>query len=248
MKSITLTVLFAVASAASAQTQANKPAAKVLLCDENTGCTHQYIEGKKFKVLTSDGLTVIVSMAITAKYTRADVSVFNGGTAAVDVLPTDFQLEEVTPKPKLLAYIDAAKIIKSAQKRVAWGNALTAMGGSMARQQSTTTTTSAGTVNASSSDGSSGTGTYNGTSTSRTSTPDYAAEARADETIRERNAALASLSGQLSHAVFKANTVLPNQAVRGIVLFEKDKKTQTLMFSVPVGGTVYEFPFAFVHQ
>lgn len=246
MKSITLAVLLAVTSTASAQTQADQPATKVLLCDENAGCTHQYIEGQKFKILTSDGLTVIVSMAMTEKYTRADVSVFNGGTTNVDVLPKEFHLEEVTPKPRPLAYVDVAKIIKSAQNRVAWGNALAAMGGSMARQQSTTTTNSTGTVNASASDGSTATAAYHGTTTSNTSSPDYAAQARADETIRERNAAFASLSGRLSHVVFKANTVLPNQTVRGVVLFEKDKKAQSLMFSVPVAGTVYEFPFTLV--
>jgi len=248
MKSIAFAVLFAIASVAPAQTQADKPPSKVILCDENAGCTHQYIEGQKFKILTSDGLTVIVSMAMTAKYTRADVSVFNGGTTNIDVLPTEFHLEEVTPKPKPLAYVDAVKIIRSAQKHLAWGNALTAMGGGMARQQSTTTTNSTGTINASDSDGATATGTYNGTSTSVTSSPDYAAQARAAETIRERNAAFASLSGQLSHEVFKANTVFPNQTVRGIVLFERDKKAQSLMFSAPVGGTVYEFPFIFIHQ
>jgi hypothetical protein len=243
MKSITFAVLFVIASASLAQTQVDKPAPKVLLCDETAGCTHQFIEGQKFKILTSDGLTVIASMAITDKYTRADVSVSNAGTAPVDVLPMNFQLEEVAPKPKPLAYVDAAKIIKSAQRRVAWGNAFTAMGGSMARQQSTTTTNSSGTVNASSSDGSSATGTYNGTSTSRTSSPDYAAQVRANEAIRQRNAALAAMSGQLSSEVFKANTILPNQTVRGIVLFEKDKKIQSIMFSVPIGATVCEFPF-----
>jgi hypothetical protein len=247
MKTITLVMLFAVAFAASAQTPADKPAPKVLLCDENAGCGHQFIDGHKFKILTSDNVTVVVAMAITDKYTRADISVFNGGTASVDVLPTGFHLEEVTPKPKPLAYVDAANVIKSAERRVAFGNVLTAIGGGMARQQSTTTTNSNGTVNASSSDGTSATGTYNGTSTSTTSSPDYAAQAQANETIRQRNAALASLSGQLSSEVFKANTVLPNQTVRGMVLFEKDKKTQSLMFSAPIGGTVYEFPFMFTH-
>ena len=243
MKPITLAVLLAVPSTSLAQTPTDKPAPKILLCDENAGCEHRFIDGQKYKILTSDGLTVIVSLAITEKYTRADVSVSNGGTASVDVMPTSFQLEEVTPKPKTLAYVDAAKIIKSAQRRVAWGNALTAMGGSMARQQNTTTTNSNGTINASSSDGTTSTGSYNGTSTSTTSSPDYAAQARANEAIRQRNAALAAMSGQLSSTVFKANTVLPNQTVRGIVLFEKDKKTQSMMFSLPIGATVYKFPF-----
>ena len=93
MKTITFAILLAVAFAASAQTPADKPTPKVLLCDENAGCGHQFIEGHKFKILTSDNMTVIVAMAITDKYTQADVSVFNGGTAGVDVLPTGFHLD-----------------------------------------------------------------------------------------------------------------------------------------------------------
>ena len=69
MKSIRFAILFAAASASLAQTQADNSTPKVLLCDENAGCAHQFIEGQKFKILTSDGLTVIVSMALTEKYT-----------------------------------------------------------------------------------------------------------------------------------------------------------------------------------
>jgi hypothetical protein len=56
------------------------------------------------------------------------------------------------------------------------------------------------------------------------------------------------MAGKLSNDVFEANTVLTNQTVRGIVLFEKDKKTQSLLLSLPIGGTVYQFPFMFTHQ
>ncbi len=246
MKSITLAVLLSLQSIAppAAQIQAGKPAPKVFLCDESAGCTHQFIDGQKFKILTGDGLTVIASLAATAKYIRADISVSNGTAANVDVLPTEFDLEESGPKQKRLAYVDAEQVIRSAEKRVAWGNALTAMGGNMARQQSTTTTYNNGTVNAKSSNGTYATGTYNGSSTSTTSAPDYAARARADETIRQRNEAFASLRGQLSHTLLRANSVLPNQTVRGIVLFELDKKADSGSLSIPIGGTVYQFPFS----
>lgn len=243
MKSITTAVLLSVVSIApAAQNQADKPAPKVFLCDESAGCTHQFIDGQKFKILTGDGLTVIVSLAATTKYIRADVSVSNGTAAPVDVLPADFVLDESAPKQKRLAYVDAEKVIRSAQRRVALGNALTEMGGSMARQQSTTTTYSNGTVNASSSNGTYANGSYNGTSTATTSSPDYAAQERAGETIRQRNAALGSLSGQLSHTVLRDNSVLPNQTVRGIVLFELDKKAESGSLSIPIGGAVYKFP------
>ena len=244
MKSITTAALLSVVSIASAlaQNKADKPAPKVFLCDESAGCTHQFIDGQKFKILTGDGITVVVSLAATPKYLRVDVSVSNGTSSPVDVLPEEFDLEESAPKQKRLAYVDAEKVIRSAQRRVALGNALTAMGGNMARQQSTTTTYSNGTMNASSSNGTYANGTYNGTSTARTSSPDYAAQARADETIRQRNAALASLSGQLSHTVLRDNSVLPNQTVRGVVLFDLDKKAESGSLSIPIAGLLYKFP------
>lgn len=227
---------------------AQQPRAKALVCDENAGCAHQFINGLKFKILTGDGLTVTASMVATPKYIRADISVLNGTTASIDVMPTTFQLEEVDPKQKSLAYVDAGKIMLSAQKRVAWGNALTAMGANMQRQQTTTNTNSTGTVNATGSNGTYTTGTYNGSSTSTTSSPDNAAKARADETIRQNNAALAALNNQLAQVVLRANTVLPNQSVRGLVFFERDKKAQSVVLSIPAGDTVYKFPFTFIRQ
>jgi hypothetical protein len=248
MRAITTAVLLSLSFAAIAQNPSDKPTSKIALCDENAGCDHQFIDGQKFKMLTSDGLTVTVAMTEVGKYVRADVSVFNGTATNVDVLPTGFDLEEVTPKQKPLTQVDIAKLMRSAQARMAWANALTAMGAGMQRQQTTTNTTSNGTVNATASDGTYANGTYHGTSTATTSSPNYAAQAQADETIRQRNAALVNLNGQLSHVVLKANTAIPNQSVRGVVLFERDKKEESVMFSLPVGGTVYRFPFTFVRQ
>jgi len=236
MKLFEIALLFAASippGLAPAQNQTTKPAPKILVCDESAGCTHEFIDGHKFKTMTSDGLTVTVSMMAIGKYIRADVTVMNGTAGTVDVPPTDFECDESVPKLKKLAYVDAEKIIRSAQNRVAWGNALTAMGASVSRQQSTTTTTSTGTVHATDSDGTYTTGTYNGSSVS---------------TIRQRNAAIAALNGQLSHAVLKANSISPNQSIRGIVLFERDKKAESVSLSVPVDGVSFEFPFVFLHQ
>lgn len=231
-----------------AQDPANMSSAKVIVCDEDAGCTHQFINGHKFKILSEDGVTVTASLIEIGKYIRADVSVFNGTTKAVDVLPTHFECDEVAPKERTLVYVDAEKIIRSAQTRVAWGNAFTAMGANMSRQQSTTNTNSTGNVNMNGSDGTYANGTYSGTSTSTTSTPNYAAQARAKETIRRRNATIETLSEQYSQEVLKANTVIPNQTIRGFVFFERDKKAETISLSVPVGGTLFKFPFVFVQK
>lgn len=240
MKTLALALAISCLASASAQ----QSASKVLICDENAECAHQFVNGHQVKILTSDGLTVTASLAIGHKYTRADVSVFNGTAANVDVLPTNFELEEVTPKQKTLAYVDVGKVMRYAKKRVAWGNALTAMGAGMQRQQTTTNTTSSGTINTTDSDGTNSTGVYDGSSTSTTSSPDYAAQARADEAIRQNNAALAALNGD----ALRANTVVPNSGVRGFVFFERDKKVQSLVLSVPVGTTLYKFPFMFQRQ
>lgn len=227
---------------------AQQPTPKVLICDENAGCAHRFINGHKVKILTSDGLTVTVSLVHNDKYTRADVSVFNGTGANVDVLPTNFGLEEVTPKQKTLAYVDVRKIMRSAQRRVLWADALTGMGAGMQRQETTTTTTSGGTIDTTHSDGTYSTGDYNGSSTSTTSSPDYAAQAQANETINQNDAALTAFNTQLSRVALRANTVLPNSGVRGFVFFERDKKAQSVILAIPIGETVYKFPFTFVRR
>ena len=116
----------------------------------------------------------------------------------------------------------------------------------MATQQITIQTSSSGTVNANSSDGTYTNGTYNGFSTSTTSTPDYAAQARANERIREQNAAVASMRAGLMQTSLKSNSVMPGQSIRGYVYFEREKRATTMKLTVPISGALYEFPFAFV--
>jgi hypothetical protein len=230
-------------SAFSGQTAAAPSVAKALICDGPAACGHGYINGREYETIASDKVGIVVIVETVGKYTRADILVLNESANTVDVLPSNFVLTEVTPKQKGLGYVDGDKVLRSAERRLALGNALTAMGGNMARQQSTTTTTIAGTVRASTSDGSSATGTYSGTSTSTTSTPDYAAQARAAETIQARNDAFSSYASFASRVILRANTLLPTQSVRGYMLFERDKKAKLVMLSGIIGDTIYQFPF-----
>jgi len=216
---------------------------KTLVCDGPAACGHGYINGRKYETLAGGKIGITVIGDIVGKYLRADIFVLNESAGTVDVLPSNFVLTELTPKTKPLKYVDGDRVLRSAERRLAWGNAMTAASGSMARQQSTTTTNSTGTVRASGSDGSSATGTYNGTSTSRTSSPDYAAQARAAETIQARTEAFANLASFASRTILRANTVLPNQSVRGYMLFERDKKAKLVMLSGIIGDTIYQFPF-----
>ena len=216
-----------------------------LVCDEGAGCAHQFLNGRKIKTLTADDISVSVSMVDTGKYFRADIAILNTSIGNFDVLPGTFTIQETAPKEKVLASVDVGKIIHSAQRRMAWGNALAGMGAGMQRQQTTTNTTSAGTVDVNSSDGTYASGTYSGTSTSTTSAPDYAAQARTNEAIRQRNAVLAIQSSQLSDSALRSNTVPPGQTVSGCVFFERKGKATSIVLSAPIGEKVFKFPFVF---
>jgi hypothetical protein len=258
MKSSSLVFLFSTPLLCTTVTvaQATVPISpKILVCDESSVCTHQYIDGQKFKIITTDDTVMIVAISHSEHYMRVDISVSNNAKDAVDLLPAQMALDVVLPKPKVLALVSPEQIAKSADHRARWANVLNAMAAGMATQQTTTQTNSSGTVNtsgtvnATSSNGTytngsySGTGTYSGTSTSTTSTPDYAAQARANERIQERNAAVASLRANLTQTSLKANSVMPNHSVRGYVYFQHDKHAQLVRLTIPLGGILYEFPF-----
>jgi hypothetical protein len=245
MKNLVCLIGLAVCISPLAGQQNERNSQVIVICDEGGACAHQFVNGRKIKILTTDGITVSVSMLDTGKYFRADIAILNTSTANFDVLPSTFTIQETAPKEKVLAYVDVGKIIHSAQRKMAWGNALTGMGAGMQRRQTTTDTTSSGTVSVNSSDGTYASGTYNGSSTSTTSAPDYAAQARANEAIRQRNAVLAIQSSQLSDSALRSNTVPPGQTVSGCVFFERKGKATSVVLSAPIGEKVFKFPFVY---
>jgi hypothetical protein len=118
----------------------------------------------------------------------------------------------------------------------------------MATQQVTTQTSSNGNVSATGSDGSYANGTYNGTSTSTTSVPNYAAQAQARENIRMRREAIAEERIRLSQTALKDNSVQPQTTVGGYVYFQFAKKVESVHLIIPIGETDYEFPFTMIHK
>jgi len=242
---------------AQAQTPATPP---IIRCEEDVTCTHQFVDGQKFKILTTDGAVIAVALRSNGHYVRADISVTNLAQRTVDVLPSEMTLQMDSPKSKVLAFVSPEQIAKSAEHRAGWANALNSMGAGMATQQATTQTSSSGsvngsgTVNSTNSDGtySNGTyntnGTYSGSSTSTTSSPDYAAQARARQQISERRAAVAALETNLAQTTLRANTVMSGKTVRGYVYFQCDKHADTLHLTIPIAGTMYVFPFKMMKQ
>jgi hypothetical protein len=246
--SLSVALFFAVRGTCFAQTPASPATPKILICNkaaeaEHTGCTHQYIDGSFFRTITTDQMLVMVASRSNRKFAIANVTVVNNSETPLDVLPQRFSLHETAPKDKTFAYAPYQKILKVDAHRDGWANTLNAIGASMATQQVTTRTSSNGTVSATDSNGTYVNGTYDGASTSTTRIPDYAAQTQARETIRRRREALAAEAERMSHTTLKANSVLPGQTVSGLVYFEFDKKVKTFTLLIPIGDTVYQFPF-----
>ena len=217
-----------------------------VVCDDSTVCTHEFVNGLIYKTITTDQIAITVAISSNGKVGRANLTVANKSEAPFDVTPERFTIAETAPKIKTFAYMPPEKVVQADAHRAGWANALNAFGAGMATQQVTTQTNSNGTVNATGSDGSSANGTYNGTSTSTTSVPDYAAQARARENIRKRKEALAAERQAMEQTSLRANTVHPGQTVAGFVYFEWGKKSEDVMISMPIGDTLYQVPFKIV--
>jgi hypothetical protein len=213
---------------------------KTLVCDGPSACSGGYINGHIYETMAADNkIGVLVSLAVVGKYVRADIFVINDSPGNVDVLPSNFVLSEITPKQKMLKYVDGDKLIRSNERHLAFANAMTAISANHQRTSSTTITR--GTVSAIGSDGTSVRGTYSDRNT--TSAPNYAAQVQAAETIRARDEAFVNTADFASRTMLRANTLPPNDKLRGYLFFERDKKEKLVMFSGIVGDTIYQFPF-----
>jgi hypothetical protein len=81
-----------------------------------------------------------------------------------------------------------------------------------------------------------------GTATSTTTSPDYAAQARAADRISARNATVAAMNAQMLQSALTANTLSPGQSIAGYVYF-KSADAKKLHPRIPIGDKVFEFEF-----
>jgi hypothetical protein len=200
-------------------------------------------DGAVVKVLTVGGVTVSASLQDTGWKMRADIMITNRSGQRFDVLPETFTLEVIAPKSKSLAYQSPDKLAKSIYRKARWSVALTMVAGSLATQQSTSKSSAQGSVYATDNTGNLGYGTYKGNSTTTTTFPDYAARERADEQARNIIQSAADAIDYIYRVSLKANTLMPGRDIFGAVYFERDKKAEGVVLTIPVGNTIFEFPF-----
>jgi hypothetical protein len=224
---------------------AQAPNPRLVLCNASAACSHAYQGGQFVETISDSGYSISLTAHDTGKYLKVDLVVNNDHGSTVDLMPASIWAKQTEPKEKELKAQSVEKMEHSLNRRTAWANGFTGFAGGMARQQSTTDTTSSGTVSAYGSDGSYANGSYQGTSTSTTSAPDYAAQERAREQIAMNRQRAANAEQYLEGVALRANTLAPGQSTRGAVYFQRGPKNGIVQIGIPIGNTLYQFPFVF---
>ncbi len=94
--------------------QETQEAKHTIFCIEAHGCTQQFLNGSVVKIISFSGMEIAVFMnPAFSPYLSATIVVQNDTNGPVDVIPSDFALEVVTPKPKTLHCVAPEKVAMS---------------------------------------------------------------------------------------------------------------------------------------
>jgi TPR repeat protein len=108
-----------------AQTQAEPKTVDsrtTIVCDESRVCTHKFLNGVYYKVISANGLVIaaggwandaVGGLVRGVRYKSALVSLTNNSTTPIDVLPADFIVGVNQPKERTLKYLPPMKIAKA---------------------------------------------------------------------------------------------------------------------------------------
>lgn len=95
---------------------AQSPPSRTVLCDEAHGCSHQFMNGAKFKIITDNGIVIAAgpdSGLLPPKFMSMSVIVYNHTSVAIDVIPSEMALEVVEPKEKTLRPIAPERVART---------------------------------------------------------------------------------------------------------------------------------------
>jgi hypothetical protein len=199
----------------------------VIRCEPNAGCVSKTIYGRSYKVITTARFTVMVAVSNEGNYTRADVSVANKTDMPLNVTPDDFRVEVLTPKPKVFLYVPPANLVlpppppPPAASAPAPKSPTPPVGSAFVSQSSVPPVAADAVANAT------------------PATPEVdAASAEVKQKAMQADAEKAATEKNLA-----ATSIPPNEATRGRVYFERDKKAHLVNVVLPIAGVVFEFPY-----
>jgi hypothetical protein len=241
-----------------AQTQPSTPKPNYLKMDtriykkvNDPCCERFFVDGVEYLTMkTGSGLWFALAIVERGNYDVAELYIANGSDKKVTVNPALAYMELWKDEKGLLDKppfyvgkpIPAHTIAKKLQNKAAWANFFTRFSASFQNQQIVTRTTSSGTATAIGSGGMV-TGTYNGTSATTTTIPDYQARAAAENTAQARSAQAVANGASYMNDEMLANTLWPKQDIFGRIYFSL-KKYHSATFVIEIEGKEYAFLFS----
>jgi hypothetical protein len=205
-------------------------------------CTAALGDGHTVRMIRANGIAVLAAIWDNGSKTQAYIGIKNSTSANVDVRPESFQLVVSAPKYRMLAYQDPDQMAKSIRRSAGWKAGLTSGLGGMAQKQTTSTSTTEGTATVSG-PGGTASGTYNGTTMTTSSQPDYEARQRAAEKADRIRTEANNAASNLQSTALRANTLLSGQQMIGAVFFEHERHIQQATITVVVGNDSFVIPF-----
>lgn len=204
-------------------------------------------DGANVKVIRLNDIVLSVIIGDDGDYLLADTLIINNSKNRLLVNPDHASMffwknGDTKLNPELSSPIPAEKIAKKIRTRIAWANALGAMGASVATQTSTVNSTTNGTVSVIGSNGSSANGTYSGTTESTVTTPNTQAQVQEAMRARDRTTQANSVGGSYIASALKANTLFEKQSTNGLIYFKRTK-AKFAIFTIELDNVLFDFAF-----
>lgn len=188
------------------------------------GCSQAYSNGMVVRAISIPGIVTIAAELRLSASPEALVKIENLTGASVDVLPSLFQIQIVTPKPRILQPLN---IEKELAKSRFWSNI---RAGATGAASGAGTTQSTGTV----------TDQNGNTSRVTINTPnDPSVGARNVAEVRRQQA---EREAYLTDSILRSNTLPAGGKILGRVQFQSGKATSAIL-RIPLGPNIYEIPF-----
>lgn len=184
------------------------------------GCDQFMSHGRHVESINANGVTVQVSVQDTGWKYRVNVAISNQSQSMVGVFPSTISLDELQPKLKALAVVDARRLARTSTHQVLWTSANAQPSPSAVVGKFVITP-----------------------DVERIAAQDYMSPHMALTTARP-GAFETTESIDVEAIALKPRSVKSGEKTTGVMWFERDVNARELSLRVPVGDTVFDFAFA----
>jgi hypothetical protein len=199
--------------------------------------------GTRLYVIQDGARTIMLAPMLMEGFLTIALAVANGEAASsrMEVDPETFEALALVPKYKWLPRVAPSKVASKARHGVGWKSFLYAFATANPQKKVVVNDNGSfdGRINE---DGQvkNFSGTYSGSRV--ISVPDREQEERNRQELQRMREDADKRESQVFQSALRRNTVMPGENAVGLSFFANEKKSQGLLFVIPLGDTVYEFP------